>query len=64
MRQLQYMCPHCGWIYDAAKETDSLVPGHHYPEESDKVCPGSRQVPRNPHSDRRPLWKDQKTDAS
>lgn len=41
------MCPHCGWLFDAT----GLVPDHDVPQ-----CPGSHQNPRNPETDRRPLW--------
>jgi rubredoxin len=46
------MCPNCGWLY---KERPGLVPDHELELPSEK-CPGSGQVPRNPESDRRPLW--------
>jgi hypothetical protein len=63
----QSMCPHCGWIFPsrAAWENPEIpgkVPRH--PECLDKLpgtpgeCPGSLQHPRNPESDRRPLWRD------
>lgn len=46
------MCPHCGWRYTMGQfdAADGLVPDHH------AACPGSKQHPRNPDSDRRPLW--------
>lgn len=60
------MCPHCGWQYDPAEEekrrktfNHSLVPTHDYPKMCRSVCRGAGQIPRNPESDRRPLWKDQ-----
>lgn len=47
------MCPHCGELFPDAAE---LIPTHDYPKPCRSVCPGSRQHPRNPESDRRPLW--------
>ena len=57
MRQIMMMCPHCGWKYDTEKHEDGmdLVPTHVH-DYSDDNCPGSKQSPRNPSSDRRPLW--------
>jgi hypothetical protein len=59
--RIEYMCPHCGWRFDAllARECN-LVPRHAYPPTpvGGRLCPGSEQGPRNPDSDRRPLWKD------
>ncbi len=59
---MKLMCPHCGWIYDTdtlgIREL-SLMPTHVFPELSCIVCPGSEQHPRNPESDKRPLWKDE-----
>ncbi len=58
-RRIEYMCPHCGWKFDAA-QCKGLVPPHMW-ERGPKDCircPGSEQAPRNPDSDRRPLWKD------
>lgn len=59
-RRIEYMCPHCGWRFDAllAHSNNSLVPAHEYPLGSRQSCQGSNQTPRNPDSDRRPLWKD------
>lgn len=60
------MCPHCGWQYDQAAEEKKRknpipgkVPTHDYPKMCRSVCPGSGQVPRNPETDNRPLWKDE-----
>ncbi len=56
-RRTQGMCPHCGFLFPAR---GGLVPIHKW-EKEPKVCvrcPGSEQAPRNPLSDRRPLWKD------
>lgn len=65
----ELMCPHCGWCYDPQKyakpgddgRSFALVPGHDFGK-GDGVypfsCPGSEQCPRNPETDRRPLWKD------
>lgn len=57
-RRIEYGCPHCGWRY--AGSSDGLVPIHKWEPEPGKStrCPGSEQSPRNPESDRRPLWKD------
>lgn len=64
-------CPYCGWKYPFVH---GLVPPHNYvvtavpsvvvsvPEDEAHLevrpCPGSQQAPRNPESDKRPLWKD------
>lgn len=48
-------CPHCGLVY-ARKRGIWLVPRHKY---AGRRCEGSGQVPRNPESDKRPLWKDE-----
>lgn len=64
--RIEYMCPHCGWRFDALlahqnKFGAGLVPEHAYPRYGPvggRLCPGSNQNPRNPESDRRPLWKD------
>jgi DNA-directed RNA polymerase subunit M/transcription elongation factor TFIIS len=57
-RKTQYMCPHCGMIFENL--TGSLIPIHKWERgHNDCIrCPGSEQAPRNPLSDRRPLWKD------
>lgn len=61
----ELMCPHCGWKYDPADKRwgtkqlpHELVPTHDFPRMCRAVCPGSQQHPRNPETDRRPLWKD------
>lgn len=46
----QKMCPHCGWRFAA---TNRLVPKH---DVNSVPCPGSEQNPRNPDSDKSPLW--------
>jgi hypothetical protein len=51
------MCPHCGKVFDPVKG-DGSIPSHSWPEPLRQVCPGSGQHPRNPLTDRRPLWKD------
>lgn len=56
MRQIKFMCPHCGEIF--TRLTNELIPTHDWPRPCRQVCPGSGQVPRNPDSDKRPLWKD------
>lgn len=48
-----YMCPHCGQLFT---EHCEQIPTHDYPPLCRSVCPGSGQHPRNPSSDRRPLW--------
>ena len=58
-RKIEYMCPHCGWKFPASRAQGGLVPTHDYPPPCRSVCPGSKQAPRNPLSDRRPLWKDE-----
>ena len=59
-RRIEYMCPHCGWRFDVrlSHKNNDLVPAHYYPAYSVLLCPGNNQGPRNPDSDRRPLWKD------
>ena len=54
--KILYMCPYCGEISGRLKF--SLIRIHHFPLLSGEKCPGSEQIPRNPESDRRPLWKD------
>ncbi len=62
-------CPHCGWQYDPADYSTpgddgrsfSLVPAHAdiptaMVHDIRVDCPGTEQHPRNPESDRRPLW--------
>lgn len=57
------MCPYCGLIYDPnevpwhLRSVAQLVP-EHFLGDGPERCPGSWQNPRNPESDRRPLWKD------
>lgn len=54
----ELMCPHCGWRYPVGRGR-GLVPGHAVRGyRTGMYCPGSAQNPRNPESDRRPLWKD------
>ncbi len=54
------MCPHCGqlWSARAVHKHGHLIPEHNFPLKGTDKCPGSGQVPRNPESDMRPLWKD------
>ena len=47
------MCPHCG---EEVGVKNGLTPYHDWPKPTRKVCPGSKQVPRNAESDARPLW--------
>ncbi len=67
--RIEFMCPHCGWRFDALLAHDNpfgsgLVPKHDLmTAQGERIksageCPGSNQAPRNPESDRRPLWKD------
>ena len=46
------MCPHCGALVTTP---DGLTATHDYPPMR-AICPGSKQVPRNPEGDRRVLW--------
>lgn len=55
------MCPHCGRLFS---ERGQLIPKHRQrngkkPLSGAVDCPGSWQGPRNPESDRRPLWNGQ-----
>lgn len=51
------MCPHCGRIFGRTKL--GKVPHHVTPHPHIfAACPGSLQTPRNPDTDKRPLWKD------
>lgn len=55
-RKIRYKCPHCGWIFGAAKSRDGLVPPHWMdPDRKTERCQGSGQTPRG-LGDRRPLW--------
>jgi hypothetical protein len=56
------MCPHCGEIFKM--RSDALIPTHDFPKPCRSVCPGSGQYPRNPKTDRRPLWKDEEKEES
>lgn len=48
------MCPHCGELFPDAF---ILVPSHAAKDQPEPAtCPGSRQNPRNPETDNRPLW--------
>lgn len=47
------MCPHCGEVVGIK---DGLTVYHDWPKPTRQVCPGSKQNPRNPESDGRPLW--------
>lgn len=62
MIRIPEMCPHCGLRYDRQICGDGLVPVHHAAEPTRGVCPGSGQVPRNPETDRRPLWSEEAGD--
>jgi rubredoxin len=55
-----YKCPHCGWVFYPYRDGDrtGLVPLHNYPDDSNIICPGAEQKPRDSLSDRRTLWKD------
>lgn len=48
----KHMCPHCGELF----KMGILIPYHDWPKPTGQVCPGSKQNPRNPESDARPLW--------
>lgn len=58
---IQRMCPHCGWLYDIGR--GPLVPPHGC-EGHAVACPGVGQIPRNPESDCRPLWRDLPPEAT
>lgn len=49
----QQMCPYCGALFPARQ---TLIPTHVLDESLGDVCTGSKQNPRNPESDGRPLW--------
>jgi hypothetical protein len=54
----QAMCPHCGACWPYAELVNALpihnrIPVHYHDR---RECPGTGQHPRNPESDRRPLW--------
>jgi hypothetical protein len=53
----EHMRPHCGMRYPPRP---GLVPEHSAAlgNSASCPCPGSGQNPRNPETDRRPLWKD------
>lgn len=53
-----YMCPHCGEQFKPHDCPAGLIPYHDFPRPGRALCPGSHQTPRNPLTDRRPLWKD------
>lgn len=50
----QSMCPNCGKLFKPCK----LIPSHYelYYEILRINCQGSKQIPRCPESDKRPLW--------
>lgn len=55
------MCPYCGMVFEASMAYENpfgpgLVPWHTFHRMAE--CPGSNQRPRNPESDRRPLWSE------
>jgi hypothetical protein len=58
------MCPHCGRLFEPADmeraRIPSKIPEHAFPDHPIAgrywLCPGGGQHPRNPESDRRPLW--------
>lgn len=54
----RYMCPHCGRIFALNDTTNCGLIRTHYLPSTGVECPGSWQNPRNPDSDKRPLWKD------
>lgn len=48
------MCPHCGELVYTRRRLTAV---HRLEADPDRdTCPGSQQIPRNPESDRRPLW--------
>jgi hypothetical protein len=57
--KINFMCPHCGWRVDVLlcdRLAGGKIPAHDFDGER---CPGSLQTGRHPHSDKRPLWKDE-----
>lgn len=62
MHILHDMCPHCGRLF---RKTGKLIPVHGLLEMLPRAscCPGSEQVPRNPESDKRPLWSQEKREG-
>ena len=62
MAETLAMCPYCGTLFTYAQCHAAAIPGmiptHDWPPHAHAVCPGSLQGPRNPETDRRPLWKD------
>jgi hypothetical protein len=58
---VKIMCPHCGQVFASSAP---LIPTHDWPKPCRQVCPGSGQIPRNPETDRRPLWKDLPKEAN
>jgi hypothetical protein len=62
-REDRSKCPHCGKEFLGSFTSGGLVPYHDFPVPCRAVCPGSGQHPRS-MSDKRPLWKDEKKEAS
>lgn len=53
------MCPHCGVLFECRRlKHGRLIPTHDYPKPCRAVCPGTHQNPRNPETDKRPLWSE------
>jgi hypothetical protein len=53
--QTASMCPHCGELF--VQLDNGLIPSHFDSAfEVHGICAGTGQGPRNPESDRRPLW--------
>lgn len=50
---MKQMCPHCGGLVGVTK---SGLTYQHFGFDTGLACPGSRQNPRCPESDARPLW--------
>lgn len=53
----RYKCPECGALFTAL--TDGLIPTHDHPKPCRRVCPGSKQYPRNAESDKRKNWEEE-----
>ncbi len=58
MKEILSMCPACGKLIGRvdmmlAEPIPGLIPRH---DSAGAECAGTGQSPRNPESDRRPLW--------
>ncbi len=53
------MCPYCGDLVHLRHGLTRAHPLSNRAPGDPETCPGSEQNPRNPWSDRRPLWNGQ-----